>query len=123
MQHIWSEINHDIGYKSDFTLPTSCMRSFSRLASLMEIAYEMACNLRNEISDYLKSVTEIVRAAANGKPVLGVGIVHSSLLEWCTDSATDYNIKKISALQGDETSCYMDGSDGWDKLKAACSDA
>lgn len=62
MQHIWSEINHDIGYKSDFTLPTSCMRSFSRLASLMEIADEMACNLRNEISDYLKSVTEKIES-------------------------------------------------------------
>lgn len=61
MQHIWSEINHDIGYKSDFTLPTSCMRSFSRLASLMEIADEMACNLRNEINDYLKSVSEKIK--------------------------------------------------------------
>ncbi|MDY3759015.1 MAG: chitobiase/beta-hexosaminidase C-terminal domain-containing protein, partial [Treponema sp.] len=30
----------------------------------------------------------IVRAAADGKPALGVGIVHStSGLEWCTDSA------------------------------------
>ncbi len=62
MQHIWSEINHDIGYKSDFTLPTSCMRSFSRLASLMEIADAMACDLRNEISDYLKSVSEKIRS-------------------------------------------------------------
>ncbi|MBS7242374.1 MAG: hypothetical protein KIG77_08370, partial [Treponema sp.] len=65
----------------------------------------------------------IVRAAADGKPALGVGIVHNqSGLAWCTESATGYS-KKITALQGDKTSNYMDGSDGWDKLKAACSDA
>ena len=65
----------------------------------------------------------IVRAAADGKPALGVGIVHNrSGLAWCTDSATGYS-KDITALQGDTTSSYMDGSDGWEKLKAACSDA
>ena len=65
----------------------------------------------------------IVRAAANGKPTLGVGIVHSETdLAWCTSSATGYN-KEITALVGYVISGYMDGSDGWEKLKAACSDA
>ena len=65
----------------------------------------------------------IVRAAADGKPALGVGIVHnSSGLAWCKDSATGYSTN-ITALQGDETSGYMDGSDGWERLKEACSDA
>ena len=65
----------------------------------------------------------IVCAAADGKPALGVGIVHNqSGFAWCTNSATGYSTN-ITALQGDKTSDYMDGSDGWDKLKAACSDA
>ena len=65
----------------------------------------------------------IVRAAADGKPALGVGIVHNrSGLAWCTESAAGYS-KEITALVGDKTSGCMDGSDGWDKLKAACSDA
>ena len=65
----------------------------------------------------------IVRVAADGKPALGVGIVHStSGLAWCTDSAAGYSTN-ITALQGDKTSDYMDGSDGWEKLKKACSDA
>ena len=60
----------------------------------------------------------IVRVAADGKPALGVGIVHStSGLAWCTESAAGYSTN-ITALQGD-----TDGSDGWEKLKAACSDA
>ena len=63
----------------------------------------------------------IVRAAADGKLALGVGIVHNQMA-WCTKSATGYS-KDITALQGDTTSSYMDGSDGWEKLKAACSDA
>ena len=65
----------------------------------------------------------IVRAATNDKPALGVGIVHNrSGLAWCTTSAAGYNTN-ITALQGDKTSGYMDGSDGWEILKAACSDA
>ena len=65
----------------------------------------------------------IVRAAADGKPALGVGIVHNrSGLAWCTESAAGYS-KEITALVGDKTSGCMDGSDGWEKLKAACSDA
>ncbi len=63
----------------------------------------------------------IVRAAADGKPALGVGIVHNKMA-WCTDSAAGYSTI-ITALQGDKTSDYTDGSDGWEKLKAACSDA
>ena len=65
----------------------------------------------------------IVRAATNDKPALGVGIVHNrSGLAWCTTSAAGYN-KNITALQGDKTTGYMDGSDGWEILKEACSDA
>ena len=63
----------------------------------------------------------IVRAATNDKPALGVGIVHNKMA-WCTQYAVGYG-KDITALQGDKTSDYMDGSDGWERLKEACSDA
>ena len=64
----------------------------------------------------------IVRAATDDKPALGVGIVHMDKASWCTSYAAGYN-KNITALQGDQTSGYMDGSDGWEILKKACSDA
>ena len=65
----------------------------------------------------------IVRAAADGKPALGVGIVHNrSGLAWCTKTAAGYSTE-MTALVGDKTSDYMDGCDGWEKLKEACSDA
>ena len=70
-----------------------------------------------------KVAAVIVRAAVDGKPALGVGIVHDrSGLAWCEQSAAGYNTK-ITALVGDTTSVYTDGSKGWEKLKAACSDA
>ena len=65
----------------------------------------------------------IVRVATNDKPALGVGIVHNkSGIEWCTKSAAGYSTN-ITALQGDKTTDYTDGSDGWKILKEACSDA
>ena len=65
----------------------------------------------------------IVRAAADGKPALGVGIVHNkSGLAWCTDSAEGYS-EIITALNVDTTGGYTDGSNGWEILKEACSDA
>ena len=70
-----------------------------------------------------KVVAVIVRADTLTKPALGVGIVHNrSGLTWCTASAAGYSTN-ITALQGGKTSGYMDGSDGWEKLKEACSDA
>ncbi len=65
----------------------------------------------------------IVRAAADDKPALGVGIVHSRRgLKWCTSSAEGYSIN-ITALQGNETSGYRDGSNSWDLLVAALKNA
>lgn len=65
----------------------------------------------------------IVRAASGDTPALGVGIVHNKEgLAWCTEDADGYT-KIIEGLQGTTTDGYMDGSDGWEKLKAVCSDA
>ena len=63
----------------------------------------------------------IVRAAADGKPALGVGIVHSGE-QWCKRGSLGCRME-IPALQGGKTTGYMDGRDGWEKLKAACFDA
>ena len=65
-------------------------------------------------------VAVVVRAAADGKRALIVGIVHPRLV-WCEKSVVGYNTN-ITALQGDKTSGYMVGSNGWDKLQIACSD-
>lgn len=64
----------------------------------------------------------IVRAAANGTPALGVGIVHNRRgLAWCTTEASGYNTN-ISDLVGDKTKGYMNGSNSWDILVEKCDD-
>lgn len=64
----------------------------------------------------------IVRAAADGKPALGVGIVHNkSGHAWCTEEASGFEIQ-ISDLVGDKTSDYMDGSDSLGILVEKCDD-
>ena len=65
----------------------------------------------------------IVRADTLTKPALGVGIYYPYISSaWCTDNAEGCRTN-ITALVGDKTSGYMDGSDGWKILKEACSDA
>lgn len=69
-----------------------------------------------------KVVAILVRAAADGKPALGVGLVHDKTGRiWCENGAA--GMASIDSLLGDSTSGYMDGSDGWEKLKSVCSDA
>ena len=72
--------------------------------------------------DQKTKAVAVIFGFRNGAP-LGVGIVHNrSGLVWCTSDAEGYS-KNITALQGNKTSGYMDGSDGWKILKEACSDA
>jgi len=38
LQHAWAEIEHDIGYKGENSVPDSLKRNFSRVAALLEVA-------------------------------------------------------------------------------------
>lgn len=70
-----------------------------------------------------KVAAVIVRAASGDTPALGVGIFHNKDgLPWCTDDAVGLNTN-IAELVGTIEDGYMDGSDGWQILKGACSDA
>lgn len=57
LQHAWAEIEHDIGYKSEITIPKEMRRSFSRIAGLLEIADKEFSDIRKQLEEY--------RAAAN----------------------------------------------------------
>ncbi len=52
LQHVWAEIEHDLGYKSEFGVPRSIRREFSRIAGLLEIADERFNAIRTSVSDY-----------------------------------------------------------------------
>ncbi|WP_279155246.1 hypothetical protein [Thomasclavelia cocleata] len=51
-KYTWAEIEHDLGYKSQEEIPYDIKRSFSRLASLLELADEEFLRIKNEIFAY-----------------------------------------------------------------------
>ena len=57
LQHAWAAINHDLGYKSEFGVPRSVTREFSRIAGLLEIADDEFVRTR----DHMRAYTEEIR--------------------------------------------------------------
>ncbi len=56
LQHAWSAIHHDIGYKSDFGVPREINRQFARLAGLLELADDEFVRARDNMCDYTESI-------------------------------------------------------------------
>ena len=56
LQHTWAAINHDLGYKSEFGVPRSVAREFSRIAGLLEIADDEFVRVRNDMKAYTDEI-------------------------------------------------------------------
>ena len=56
LQHAWSAINHDIGYKSDFGVPREVRRQFARLAGLLELADDEFVRARDNMVEYTEDI-------------------------------------------------------------------
>lgn len=52
LQHCWAEIEHDLGYKSEFEVPRDIRRSFSKAASLLETADDIFVYIRKSLNEY-----------------------------------------------------------------------
>jgi len=63
LQHVWANMYHDIGYKSDVEIPIEYQRNMTRLAGMLELADEQFCRIRKEINGYRRTVQSMV---ANG---------------------------------------------------------
>ncbi|MBQ4388272.1 MAG: hypothetical protein II822_11810 [Prevotella sp.] len=61
LQHVWSAIQHDIGYKSEIETPLEYHRNLSRLAGLLELADNEFSRIRNDISDYRRRMQSLVQ--------------------------------------------------------------
>ena len=58
LQHAWSAINHDLGYKSQFGVPRMVTREFARLAGLLEIADDEFIRVRDNMNRYTEETRE-----------------------------------------------------------------
>lgn len=56
LQHVWAEIEHDLGYKSEFAIPRAVRRDFSRVAGLLELADEKFADIKNGLDGYTEHV-------------------------------------------------------------------
>ena len=75
MQHIWAVMEHDLGYKTKYGIPSAVQRDFFRLAGLLEIADDHFVNIRDKVSDYTAAVHEkIISDAANDIPIDSVSL-------------------------------------------------
>ena len=62
LQHAWSAIEHDIGYKGSVKLPPEFRRQFSRLAGLLELADDEFSRLRTTVTNYRRHVEALVKS-------------------------------------------------------------
>lgn len=60
LQHVWSTIEHDTGYKSGVMLPPEYRRQFSRLSGMLELIDDAFCRLRTELAAYRRQVKSLV---------------------------------------------------------------
>ena len=56
LQHTWSAINHDLGYKSEFGVPRVVARQFARIAGLLEIADDEFVRARDGMTEYTNEI-------------------------------------------------------------------
>jgi ppGpp synthetase/RelA/SpoT-type nucleotidyltranferase len=61
LQHVWSAIQHDIGYKNDIEIPIEYHRNLSRLAGMLELADNEFSRIRTDISDYRRRIESLVK--------------------------------------------------------------
>ena len=62
LQHVWSAIEHDIGYKGAVKLPPEFRRQFSRLAGLLELADDEFSQLRTTMTEYRRQIQALVQS-------------------------------------------------------------
>ena len=62
LQHSWAEIEHGLGYKGEFEIPSTAKRTFYRVAALLEQADIEFVKLKSTISKYEESLTNDIKA-------------------------------------------------------------
>ena len=60
LQHMWANMYHDMGYKSDVEIPKEYQRNMNRLAGMLELADEQFSRIRKEINNYRRNVQSLV---------------------------------------------------------------
>lgn len=79
LQHVWSTIEHDTGYKGEVKIPKEYRRQFSRLAGMLELIDDEFSRLRLALSDYRRQMKSLVEDGHLGEVPLSAGSFRSYL--------------------------------------------
>ena len=79
LQHVWSAIQHDIGYKSDIETPREYHRDLSRLAGMLELADNEFSRIRTEIINYRRRMQSLVQQGQLSEVPLDIDTFRSYL--------------------------------------------
>lgn len=79
LQHVWANMYHDMGYKSDVEIPVEYQRNMSRLAGMLELADEQFSLIRREINEYRRNVQSLVASGNFNDVPLNGDTFHSYL--------------------------------------------
>lgn len=79
LQHVWSTITHDTGYKGDVKIPREYLRQFSRLAGMMELIDDEFSRLRLVLNDYRRQIQSLVKSGHLDEVPLSAGSFRSFL--------------------------------------------
>ena len=94
LQHVWSTIEHDIGYKGGIKIPREYTRQFSRLAGMLELIDDEFSRLRMEITDYRRQIQMLVK----GGNLEDVPLSPDSFRSFLNQNHFDHLNKRIAAV-------------------------
>jgi hypothetical protein len=94
LQHVWSTIEHDTGYKGDVKIPRKYKRQFSRLAGMLELVDDEFSRLRQELTDYRRQIQSLVKSGKLDEVPLSL----ESFRNFIDQNHFDYLNKRIAAV-------------------------
>ena len=103
LQHVWSVLDHDTGYKSGFEVPKEYLRNINRLAGMLELADEQFCAIRTGINNYRRHVQSLVHSGKFDEVALD-GDSYGNYLELRPFDALNNRIASINQAEIHETS-------------------
>ena len=98
LQHAWSNIYHDTGYKSGVEIPREYIRNLNRLAGMLELADEQFSRIRSELTDYRRRMQALV-ASGNLDDVPLDGDTFRSYLELAPFQRLNQRIAAINQAE------------------------
>jgi ppGpp synthetase/RelA/SpoT-type nucleotidyltranferase len=101
LQHAWSAIQHDIGYKSDFGVPRDINRQFARLAGLLELADDEFVRARDNMIGYTEDIRKRIMIDDANDVVINMISLNEYVLH---NKNMQKLIKEIADISGAEIS-------------------